>query len=195
MANINWNRPKKSDGLQIKGKKPETGKTSSRSTRSKQTPLEKHKTHHIHVIEGPFQTKKSDLTHAGKLMCTKCGSMIKWATQEEVDLYKSRYDQPNIYTTYQGFINRLHQPKQVKDVRVEYIYLVAGYEDRHEVRKLGARFDWDERLWYVSSSTPHLQKLKPWIHISDQIRLGLTCPPQPNEGDKLRNLLNSLKTK
>ena len=194
MTNLNWNRPKKSDGLQIKGKKPELGKTTSRSP-SRKSPLEKHRTHQIQVIEGPIGTNKPGLTHAGKLMCVKCNKLIKWATQEEVDLYKERYNQPNIGVTYQSFVNRLHQPKQIKDTRLEYIWLTALYEEKDQVKRLGAKFDWDERLWYVSTSSPHLQHLKPWIHESDQIRLGLKAPPPPVQPGSLQDLLLKLKNK
>lgn len=166
MTNTNWNRPKKS-------------------------PLEKHRAHQIFLIEGPFVTKKPGLIHAGKLMCKKCNKLIKWATQEEVDLFNDRYkNQLGLTTTYQVFVDRLHQSKQVKDTRVEYMYLVVPYEEKELVKALGARYDWDERLWYVSTSSPHLQKLKPWIHESDQIRLGLKVPPQPGS---LRDLLNKTK--
>jgi len=158
----------------------------------RKSPLEKHRYHKIHVIEGPIQTNKPGLTHAGKLMCTKCNKLIKWATQEEVDLYNYRYkDQSGLSVTYQGFVDRLHQPKQVKDTRVEYMYLVVTYEDKEQVKALGARFDWNQKLWYVPTSTPHLQHLKPWIHESDQIRLGLKSPHK-KEG-KLQQLLKDLR--
>ncbi|CAB4153359.1 hypothetical protein UFOVP623_2 [uncultured Caudovirales phage] len=176
MTKLNWNRPIKSDGLQITGKKPKTTKTTS-SSPSRKSPLDIHRHHKIHVVEGPIETKKPGLAHAGRLMCSKCNVMIKWATQAEVDLYNDRYkDQHNLHVTYQGFIDRVHQPKQVKDIRVEYMYLVVTYQDKDQVKALGAKWDETHRLWYVPTSTPHLQKLKPWIHESDQIRLGLKSP-------------------
>lgn len=172
MSKINWYRPHKSNGLQIKGKKPETGKTISGSNnRSRKSPLEKHRDHIIYVIEGPFHTNKPGLVHAGKIMCKKCNSLIKWATQTEIDLYKQKFI--NTDTTYQDFVNQLHKSKQTKDPRYEYIYLIVTYQEKEQVKALGARWDNENKLWYIPSSSINLQNLKPWIHESDQSRLGL----------------------
>jgi hypothetical protein len=176
MTNLNWNRPNKSDGLQIKGKKPVTGKTTSRSSRSK-GPLQKHGSHKIKLVLGPIQTKKPELVHAGKFMCVKCNKLIKWANQQEIDFYQHRYGNgTNVSTTYQGFVDRYftHTHKPVPTTPDEHIiYLVCSYQEKDQAKSFGAKWHEFHRLWYIKTSNPHLEKLKKWIHIDDYDKCGL----------------------
>lgn len=201
MTNINWNRPKKSDGLQIKGKKEISAQKKSTSTRPK-SPLQKHGSHVMKLMLGPIQTKKPGLVHAGKFMCTKCNKLLKWATQDEIDFYQQRYgDGSGVTTTYQGFVDRYftHTHKPVPTTPEEHIiYLVCRYEDKDQVKSFGAKWDEFHRLWFVKTSNPHLEKLKKWIHIDDYERCGIKPTiPEPIDtslpGGKLKALLNSLK--
>lgn len=202
MTNLNWNRPKKSNGLQIKGKKEISAKTTSTSSRSKKGPLQIHGSHIIKLVLGPIETKKPGLIHAGKFICVKCNKLIKWASQDEIDFYQHRYgDESKIRTTYQGFVDRYfthtHKPVATRPEE-QIIYLLVTYEERNEVKKFGAKWDEFHRLWYVKTSNPHLDKLKKYIHIDDYNKCGFEIPiPEPIDintpGGKLKALLNSLK--
>lgn len=200
MTNLNWNRPNKSDGLQIKGKKPISAKTTSTSARSK-SPLQKHGSHIIKLVLGPIQTKKPGLVHAGKFMCVKCNRLIKWASQEEIDFYQYRYgDGSQVHVTYQGFVDRYftHTHKPVPTTPQEQIiYLINCYYDRDVVKSLGARWDEFHRSWFIKTSNPHLEKLRKWIHIDDYKKCGFEIPiPEPIDtslpGGKLKQLLSTL---
>lgn len=138
--------------------------------------LDKHGFHVIKLIEGPIHTKNSKVTHAGKLMCLKCNKLIKWASQEEVKFFKERYNQDNIRTTYQGFMDRfvIHMNKKsIVKPKIDVIYLVVTYQQKEQVKALGAKWDANHRLWYVMSDNPHLTKLQPWIHPDDKKLLGM----------------------
>lgn len=153
---------------------------------TKLTSFQKHKAHKIAISETP------GLIHKGKLMCIKCNKFIKWANEEEIRVFNERHFD---VITYQQFMDELHKPTHEKDIRVEYMYLVVSYQDKEKVKQLGARWDEQHKLWYVSTSTPHLQKLKPWIHESDQIRLGLMAPPTPIKITPLRAMLDAMTPK
>lgn len=163
--------------------------------------LEKHGTHKIKLVLGPISTKNPLISHAGKFMCMKCNKLIKWASQEEIDFYQHTYeDISQIQTTYQGFVDRYfnftHKPEPITSDE-EIVHLIATYEQRNEVKQLGARWDSFHGLWYVKTSNPHIQKLQQYIHPDDYNKCGIVIQSPPTsiskQSEKLRQLLLALK--
>jgi uncharacterized protein (DUF3820 family) len=51
-------------------------------SRVKYEPVKKHYTHPISIKIGKFGV------HKGKVMCKLCNEFVKWATKEEIKIYK-----------------------------------------------------------------------------------------------------------
>jgi hypothetical protein len=165
------------------------------------TNLQKHGTHKIKLELGPIATSNPLVTHAGKFMCKKCNKLIKWASQEEVDFYQYKYqDGSQVEVTYQGFIDRYfnftHTP-ETTTTKEEIVYLIATYQQRNEVKILGAKWDSFHGLWYVKTSNPHIQRLQKYIHPDDYNKCGIVIQSPPisitKQPSKLASLLASLK--
>jgi hypothetical protein len=129
--------------------------------------LQIHGLHKIKLIEGPIKTKNPLISHAGKFMCQKCNSLIKWASDEEVKFYKYRYGSgTNISTTYQGFVDRFyhhtHKPEPTV-IQEQIIYLAVPYQEKDQAKAYGAKWDPHHRLWYIKSTNPHIEVLVKWL--------------------------------
>lgn len=67
------------------------------------------------------------------------------------------------------------------------IYLIVAYRDKEIVKSMGARWDMENKLWYVFSDNPHIKLLKKYIHPDDYEKCGI------EHVNKLAQLLNNLQ--
>jgi hypothetical protein len=49
----------------------------------------------------------------------------------------------------------------------ETIYLMVSYEQKDDVKKLGAKWDSKHKLWYTHSRHPNLSKMRDFMHKDD----------------------------
>jgi hypothetical protein len=67
------------------------------------------------------------------------------------------------------------------------IYLIVTFREKETVKSMGARWDVENKLWYVFNDNPHIKSLKKYIHPDDYEKCGI----DPNQD--LHQLLTSLK--
>ena len=70
---------------------------------------------------------------------------------------------------------------------MEKVYLIVPYHDKETVKAMGARWDSENRLWYVFTDNPHIKRMKKYIDMNDYEKCGI----KPN--NELHQLLNNLK--
>lgn len=97
---------------------------------------------------------------------------------------KMDYNRPVYRTGKEVKVDESTKPVEMR------VYLMVSYRDKDFVKKLGASWDSQHKLWYAYPSHPNIQKMREWIHKDDYVRCNLTVPEPKNN---LARLLNSLK--
>lgn len=97
---------------------------------------------------------------------------------------KMDYNRPVYRTGKEVKVDESTKPVEMR------VYLMVSYRDKDFIKKLGASWDSQHKLWYAYPSHPNINKMREWIHKDDYARCNLTLPePKHN----LARLLNSLK--
>lgn len=133
--------------------------------------------HYDHPIAFEFDTKNC---HRAKIVCRRCsGAYIKWASNEEIAYYKNSPTRASDTRSLRHF--RYMENKELWDsIYDEYknrhvacddnnfnVYLTVDYTHRATVKKLGARWDNQQRRWFIKSnwSDEKILKFAEWIDV------------------------------
>jgi hypothetical protein len=116
----------------------------------------KHYHHKIDVLP--------DGHHAGKLVCKECkNAYIKWISDIEYKVYKHGMTfkdlQDNVWMYYQNSDNM--------------IYLAVPFIEKDKAKKLGAKWDPVEKLWYTYLDSKKASNLKGYMLEDDVKRIEL----------------------
>jgi hypothetical protein len=154
--------------------------------------IDKHLHHPIEIIDKEVFVNSDPchqgLVHAGRIMCKKCNVQIKWASKEDIDYYRNSntkaYDTTSL-ANFNQHKNAVIYANPIKDMQDDYykkycipaegtynVYLNVKFSEKDEVKKLGAKWDQEQKKWFVNSSNRKtIVKVQKWISASDLLRL------------------------
>jgi hypothetical protein len=154
--------------------------------------LEKHLHHPIEIIDKEVFVNSDPchqgLVHAGRIMCKKCNVQIKWASYDEIEHYRNSTNKGYETSSFYNFIVATETSiikKNEKAIHEEYykkycvpadgtynVYLNVKFSEKNEVKKLGAKWDHEQKKWFVNSSNyKNIVKLQKWINPKDLLKL------------------------
>lgn len=129
----------------------------------------KHEYHRIDIEFHPL--------HPAKIICSDCGTYIKWASYRELQLFDSTEDKRKLLSSWKNFQYELHKEaiefehqsyyeRHVLPTEGEHnIYLNVNYNEKDEVKKLGAKWDAVSKKWFIKSNWTQKKQSKfaKWI--------------------------------
>jgi hypothetical protein len=95
----------------------------------------------------------------GKISCVECNKYIKWANDIEKNVYS-----PNM--TFKQLQDKVFMEYQKTD---NMIYLAVPYAEKDIAKRLGARWDPSEKLWYTYIHDKRSTKLTKYM-LEDDIK-------------------------
>lgn len=156
--------------------------------------LEKHLHHPIEIIDKEVFVNSDPchpgVVHAGRIMCKKCNIQIKWASYSEIDHYRNSNNIEQETRSFAEFIlaSELSVLKRNEQERHEQyyekycipaegtynIYLNVSFSEKDIVKKLGAKWDQEQKKWFVNSSNyKTIVKLQKYISPTDLLKVSL----------------------
>lgn len=132
--------------------------------------------------------------HISKIYCCTCQKPLNFASLDEWNYWnKQMYTQ----MTYKEFISDFIKHGDKTEVNYKpfvpnnkfIIYLEVPFNKKDIAKNLGAKWDPQKKKWYIYNDNKNIERLHPWIHPDDELRL---MAPQK---DTLKNLLEKIKVK